>query len=120
MPWRGRTSVGDLRTKDRNCSGCRYWSEMIAMVQGGEVVALCLSADSVARQSYTGAEDHCGSYAKNSHGAVDEPPNYGEDVRIAYEAEAAMKHKNGRPMFAPDGTMLDDKGNRSIFDDVDD
>lgn len=30
-----------------------------------------------------------------------------------------LHHKNGAPMFAPDGTMLDDKGNRSIFDDID-
>lgn len=29
------------------------------------------------------------------------------------------KHPNGNPMFAPDGTMLDEHGNRSIFDDVD-
>jgi hypothetical protein len=28
-------------------------------------------------------------------------------------------YPNGRPMFAPDGMMLDDQGNRSIFDDVD-
>lgn len=28
-------------------------------------------------------------------------------------------YPNGAPMFAEDGTMLDDKGNRSIFDDVD-
>lgn len=28
-------------------------------------------------------------------------------------------HQNGAPMFAPDGTMLDEHGNRSIFDDVD-
>lgn len=28
-------------------------------------------------------------------------------------------HPNGAPMFATDGTMLDDLGNRSIFDDVD-
>lgn len=30
-----------------------------------------------------------------------------------------MKHPNGRRQFADDGTMLDEKGNRSIFDDVD-
>lgn len=28
-------------------------------------------------------------------------------------------HKNGAPKWAPDGTLLDDKGSRSIFDDVD-
>jgi hypothetical protein len=31
-----------------------------------------------------------------------------------------MLHENGNPKFAQDGTMLDDKGNRSIFDDLDD
>lgn len=30
-----------------------------------------------------------------------------------------MKYPNGRPKFTVDGTMLDDRGNRSIFDDVD-
>ena len=28
-------------------------------------------------------------------------------------------YPNGAPMFAPDGMMLDEKGERSIFDDVD-
>lgn len=28
-------------------------------------------------------------------------------------------YPNGAPMFSADGTMLDDKGNRSIFDDID-
>lgn len=30
-----------------------------------------------------------------------------------------LKHDNGKPMFNSDGMMLDEKGNRSIFDDVD-
>jgi hypothetical protein len=30
-----------------------------------------------------------------------------------------LKYPNGQPMFAPDGMMLDENGNRSIFDDVD-
>lgn len=33
--------------------------------------------------------------------------------------EAVARHANGAPMFALDGTMLDDRGFRSIFDDVD-
>jgi hypothetical protein len=28
-------------------------------------------------------------------------------------------YANGKPMWSKDGTMLDDRGNRSIFDDVD-
>ncbi len=32
----------------------------------------------------------------------------------------SLKHPNGQPMFNPEtGTMLDERGNRSIFDDVD-
>lgn len=30
-----------------------------------------------------------------------------------------LKHENGNAQFSADGTMLDDQGNRSIFDDVD-
>lgn len=30
-----------------------------------------------------------------------------------------LKHPNGAPMYAPDGTMLNEDGIRSIFDDVD-
>lgn len=50
------------------------------------------------------------------------------ELRHRIESEPAMaaemlsklaKYPNGAPMFAPDGMMLDDQGNRSIFDDVD-
>lgn len=37
----------------------------------------------------------------------------------AIEGWTEMRYANGKPVFAEDGTMLDDKGNRSIFDDVD-
>ena len=30
-----------------------------------------------------------------------------------------MKHSNGEPKYAPDGTLLNGDGTRSIFDDVD-
>jgi len=30
-----------------------------------------------------------------------------------------LKNQNVTPMFSTDGTMLDENGNRSIFDDVD-
>ena len=33
--------------------------------------------------------------------------------------DRAATYPNGQPMFAPDGMMLDEDGNRSIFDDVD-
>ncbi|HEV2674105.1 MAG TPA: hypothetical protein VGV37_06145 [Aliidongia sp.] len=30
-----------------------------------------------------------------------------------------QKHSNGSPLWASDGTLLDERGNRSIFDDID-
>jgi uncharacterized protein YjlB len=102
----------------RDCGGCRYWSEMIAEVQAGEVVAMCLGTGTM-KGRYTTALQTCGAYARNSWGAVDEPPNYGEEARAHYEEEAQMKHPNGAPKFAADGTLLTPTGTRSIFDDVD-
>lgn len=32
---------------------------------------------------------------------------------------SSLRHSNGAPMFAEDGTLLDERGNRSIFDYVD-
>jgi len=34
-------------------------------------------------------------------------------------ASRRLTYPNGAPMFAPNGMMLDEHGNRSIFDDVD-
>lgn len=107
----------------RDCGGCRYWSEMIAQAGGGtrnphgDLEAMCLAPSGVAANTYTRASDHCGSFAKNTLGAVDEPGQ--PDVTERYAQQANMKHANGAPLYAPDGTLLDDKGNRSIFDDVD-
>lgn len=39
------------------------------------------------------------------------------DVRT--DEQRAAKYPNGTHMFSPDGTMLDEQGNRSVFDDVD-
>lgn len=111
--------------RDRNCGGCRYWSQMIARAGGGtdnprgDTEALCLTPEGPNAQRYTTSETTCGSWAKNSHGAVDEPPDYGAQANAEYAREAAARHPNGTPLFAPDGTMLDDSGNRSVFDDVD-
>lgn len=40
-------------------------------------------------------------------------------VAIRVRTTAYETHANGKPKWAPDGTLLDDKGNRSLFDDVD-
>lgn len=109
-----------MRTHERNCSGCRYWSEMIAQSIGGrDVEALCLIQGGPASGKYMVGTQTCPEWAKNSHGAVDDPPNYGEATLAAYAEDAARRHPNGKPVFAKDGTMLDENGNRSIFDDVD-
>lgn len=39
------------------------------------------------------------------------------DVRT--DEQKAAKHPNGKPMWGRTGMLLDDKGNRSVFDDVD-
>ena len=108
-----------MPSTDRNCGGCRYWSEMIAQSIGGRAVeALCLSPDGPAKGKYMVATQTCPEFAYDTAGKVDDPPNYGEESRAAYEEQVAMKHPNGAPMFSKDGTLLDDKGNRSIFDDI--
>ena len=109
---------------ERNCDGCRYWSDMVARAGSGttnprgDVEAMCLSAGSRKGQ-YTTSEETCEAFARDNAGKVDSPPNYGEEARMAYEAEANARHANGKPRYAPDGTMLDCRGNRSVFDDVD-
>jgi len=45
----------------------------------------------------------CGPFSCEACGWTEPPPFY----------------PNGQPMFTPDGMMLDEDGNRSIFDDVD-
>ena len=102
----------------RDCGGCRYWSEMLAMVQDGALTAMCLGTGPHGSR-YTNETTTCEAFAKNTAGAVDEPPAYGEESRAEYQRQSEMRHPNGAPKYAPDGTMLDDKGNRSVFDDVD-
>lgn len=40
-----------------------------------------------------------------------------EDLRTEYEKQA--KYPNGQRKYSEDRTLLDEKGNRSVFDDVD-
>lgn len=74
----------------RNCAGCRFWSEMIAMSgpeTGGKVVALCLADKGPCHGGYTLGTKTCASWAHNLYGAVDSPPDYGVTVRAMYETE---------------------------------
>lgn len=73
-------------TKD--CRGCRFWSEMVAQAIGGRgVEALCLSGTGPKASKYTSARTTCDAWKSGHHGAIDDPPNYGEHVRPLYEAE---------------------------------
>lgn len=109
---------------ENNCGGCRYWSDMIAQAGGGttnpsgDVEAMCLAAGPF-RGKYTTADQTCPEFARDTAGKVDSPPNYGEESLAEYERQARDKHPNGAPKYARDGTLLDERGNRSIFDDVD-
>jgi hypothetical protein len=44
---------------------------------------------------------------------------FAKGLRELKQAAFPQMHPNGKPMFSADGTMLDEDGNRSIFDDVD-
>ena len=70
----------------KNCAGCRYWSEMVAKSQGNSIVAMCL-ADGPLSGKYTRSSQACPSWKSGHLGAVDDPPNYGEETRAAYAVE---------------------------------
>lgn len=72
----------------KNCAGCRFWSEMIAQsIGGGPVQALCLADGGKLRGKYTSGRQSCDAWRSGHHGAVDDPPNYGEVSRAMYAAE---------------------------------
>jgi len=74
--------------RTRDCRGCRFWSEMIAQALGARPVeALCLSDAGSKRGQYTIGLATCESFKSGHHGAVDDPPNYGEETRALYAAE---------------------------------
>lgn len=58
-------------TKD--CRGCRYWSEMIAVSEGLLVKAMCLNQASLLSQQYTSAGNTCDAWTDGYLGAIDEP-----------------------------------------------
>jgi hypothetical protein len=81
----------------RNCKGCRYWSEMLAQSFGNGVQAMCLAPDGVASGKYMNAGATCDSWKSGHHGAVDDPPNYGEETRALYQKEErAAERKEAR------------------------
>lgn len=70
----------------RDCKGCRYWSEMIARAECGDVEALCLSQDSPMQGEFTRGNVSCLEWASGNDGAIDEP---GADPQ-RYESTAAQ------------------------------
>ena len=77
----------------QNCHGCRYWSEMIAKFDGGPgVEAMCLASSGPKGSQYTFGSDWCGSWRSGHHGAIDDPPNYGEKTQALYRAEEENPH----------------------------
>lgn len=71
----------------KNCAGCRFWSEMIAKSEGGgPVQALCL-AEGSKRGQYTVSRQTCEAWKSGHYGAIDDPPNYGEETRALYAAD---------------------------------
>ncbi len=76
----------------KTCKGCRYWSEMIAKVdKRHRVVALCLNSGSSMRNRYTTAAQSCPEWRSGHFGAVDEPPDYGEEARRLYAEEDGIE-----------------------------
>ena len=58
----------------RNCGSCRYWSELVARKEGaGPLEALCLSQLGPLGGQYTREAQACGSWARNTAGAIDCP-----------------------------------------------
>ena len=81
--------------ESKDCSGCRYWSEMIAKFDGGPgIEAVCLNSRSTKNGRFTFEHDSCPAWRSGHHGAVDTPPNYGKATQALYAKEEVR---------APDG-----------------
>ena len=52
-------------------------------------MAMCLADGGPQSSKYTHARQTCAAWKSGHHGAVDDPPNYGEEVRALYDAEEA-------------------------------
>ena len=72
----------------KNCAGCRFWSEMIAKSHGGgPVEAMCLVDAGPFAGKYVTGRQRCEAWKPGHYGAVDDPPNYGEETCELYAAE---------------------------------
>lgn len=75
-----------FRQKNKNCGGCRYWSELLAQaVGGGPLEAYCLAEDGPDGGKYTQERHHCDAYEDAFGCAIDTPglePDYHEKAEI--------------------------------------
>ena len=67
----------------QNCSGCRWWSEMIARSAGSGVEAVCLNSKSRFHTKWTRERQVCAEWGANTMGAIDEP-GQPEDILDLY------------------------------------
>jgi hypothetical protein len=69
---------------------------MIARAWGDNPIeALCLAQSGPFKRQYVTGGRTCESWASGHHGAVDEPPDYGEQVRAMYAAELSSTDVSG-------------------------
>jgi hypothetical protein len=61
---------------------------------GGPVKAMCLAVGGPAHGKYVSAGQQCESWKSGHFGAVDDPPNYGEETRALYAEEEAKAGLN--------------------------
>lgn len=100
--------TGRTYGQTRDCQGCRYWSEMLAMYAGETQGAMCLNPDSPDHMQYRREKHACAAWKSGHHGPVDNPgpQGYGALEQTLYEIEdedaglAAGTH-----YLAADGTV---------------
>lgn len=87
-PTRRDRELNRTHGETKDCRGCRFWSEMIAKAEGAAVMALCLAPEPAPLGGqYTSGRMKCDAWKSGHLGVVDDPPDYGEAVRAAYDAE---------------------------------
>ena len=74
--------LSDLLPK-QNCSGCRWWSEMLAQSYDAGIEAMCLNPKSRFQAKYTRERQVCAEWGANTMGAIDEP-GQPEDILDLY------------------------------------
>lgn len=81
----------------RNCEGCRFWSEMLAMAEGGgPVQAMCLCHSGPKRGKYMTGRNSCPEWKSGHLGAVDDPCEPGDETWRLYAQEDAAGEGRGK------------------------